>query len=338
MLIGKYPSETLRDGGHFNRYEAGNVFVAERAKAAGLRTVGGGAHWYFAPAFGLTQGMDEWDLSAKPAGGQGDNDTTVTSAALADAALRLLARPENTGGRFFAWFHFVDPHAQYVPHREAPDLLGDAKGYAAAVRAAYDGEVWFTDHHVGRILEYVRSQPWGARTAVIVTADHGEAFGEHGMNWHGFEIWDVLVRVPFVVAVPGLPPRRVAARRGHIDLVPTVLDLLHIEAPPHELSGRSLRNDLLGATPPEERDVLVDMPDGPYTRMRRALITGPGRGMKIIHAGGSQYQLYDLDRDPGEREDLARDKDRLAPFVEALRRARGRLREVEVKAREPAPR
>src|SRR5262249_35434556 len=98
MLIGKYPSETLTDFSHFNTYYEGNVLVAERLHAAGIRTFAGMCHWYFRNPTGLKQGFDVWDTSAIPPG-MGDNDTVVTSDRMADLALKLLKRSENvTGG------------------------------------------------------------------------------------------------------------------------------------------------------------------------------------------------------------------------------------------------
>ena len=70
--------------------------------------------------------------------------------------------------------------------------------------------------------------------------------------------------------------------------------------------------------PYEERDVYMDMPDGPYTHMRRGLLHGTTPGMKLIHFGGRQYQLYDLASDPGETRDLAGDPAALGPMVDAL--------------------
>ena len=61
-------------------------------------------------------------------------------------------------------------------------------------RDRYDGEVTFTDRYVGKLLDFIAAQPWGARTAIVVTADHGEAFGEHRQYMHGFELWENLVR------------------------------------------------------------------------------------------------------------------------------------------------
>jgi arylsulfatase A-like enzyme len=327
LLIGKYPSETDRDGAHFTKYYPSNIFVTERLHDAGVRTFGGASHWYFQAWSGLSQGMDVWDMNAKPPQGQGDNDTSITSAELSNEAIALLRSPENTGGRFFMWLHYFDPHAQYMPHEGAPDFLGGSTGGAAAVRALYDGEVWFTDREVGRVLDFIASQPWAERTAIIVTSDHGEAFGEHGMSWHGVDLWECLVRVPLIVYVPGVKAHRVPNRRSHVDLAPTILALMHVDARSGELSGTSLVPDLFGDGPYEERDILLDMPVGPYTLGRRALIHG---GKKIVHLGASSYQLYDLERDPDETDDLAGDANALDPMKEALERKRAELKEIEV--------
>lgn len=330
LLIGKYPSEAPRDGAHFTTYYGANVLVAERLHQAGVHTLGAASHWYFKSWSGMSQGMDVWDMSAQPSQGQGESDTSVTSAELSRAALALLQRPEIAGGRFFAWFHYFDPHAQYMPHEGAPDFLGDGKGGVAATRALYDGEVWFTDAQIGRVLDFVFSQPWGARTAIIVTSDHGEAFGEHGMSWHGIELWECLVRVPMVVYVPGVGPRRVGLKRGHIDLAPTILGLFGMHAEPGELSGDSLLPDLLGVGPTEERDVYIDMPAGPYTGMRKALITGPTPGKKIVWYGAKSWAAFDLATDPDEKVDLAADPAQTAPLIDAMQSKRATISEIEV--------
>ena len=231
MLIGKYPSETLRDGGHFNKYFAGNGFLAERLRRQGIHTMGAASHWYFREYSGLTQGFDQFDLSAMPTEGQGDTDSTTTSRQLTDAALRLLQ--SHTGPRrFFLWVHYFDPHSQYVPHEGEPDFADQSKPLGWRLRAAYDGEIWFTDKHVGRLLDYARAQPWWKDTVVAVTSDHGEAFNEHGIAYqHGWEIWEPLMRVPLLIYGPGLPPHHVPVKRSVIDLVPTLLDLMRVPRP-----------------------------------------------------------------------------------------------------------
>jgi arylsulfatase A-like enzyme len=340
MLIGKYPSETLRDGGHFNTYAPENTFLAERMRAAGMVTMGAASHWYFKPKSGITQGVDFFDLSAMPASGQGDTDSTVTGDKLTDAAEKLLEE-HAAGHRFMLWVHYFDPHSQYVPHPGAPDFLESGKSANARARAAYDGEIWFTDAQIGRLLDFARTQPFWKDTVVVLTSDHGEALGEHGINsQHGWEIWEPLMRIPLLFYVPGLPPHHVSVKRSAIDIVPTVLDLMRVpQPPPGELSGQSLMADLAlpGGDPQagQERDVYLDMPDGPYTHMRRGLIHGSTPGLKLVHLGGRQYQLYDLASDPDERDDLASDASKLQPMIAALQAKRATLREITVKVDAP---
>jgi choline-sulfatase len=357
LLIGKYPSETLRDGGHFNVYAPKNILVAERAHDAGYATFGAMSHFYFKPFSGLSQGFDRWDLSAIPPG-LADNDNSVSSEALSNVILKLLEDPSGTASRgpsndagapkaglpeagidsdqkpFFAWFHYFDPHAQYAPHPDAPKFGEGEKGPAAWVHAQYDAEVWYTDQHLGRVLDAIERAPWAKDTAIVLTADHGEALGDHAMSWHGSELWESLVRVPLVIYVPGVEPRRVAMKRSHIDLAPTLAELMGIDVPEGEMSGQSLMSEVEGTAPSEERDVFIDMPIGPFNGTRRALIAGPTPGTKLLHLGGAQYQLFDLATDPGELKDLARDKDKLEPMKAAMQTFRARLKEIEVKPAE----
>ena len=332
-LIGKYPSETFRDASHFDTYTPANTFLAERLRGAGFRTMGLASHWYFKPKYGLTQGMDVWDLSALPRESAGDTDSSVTSAALSDAAIRLLSDPANVSSRFFMWAHYFDPHANYVAHPEAPDFRAGQTNWS---KPLYDGEVWFTDHHIGRVIDFIASQPWGRNTAIILTSDHGEAFEEHGMSFHGVDLWEPLVRVPLLVYVPGTKPHRVKQKRSLVDLVPTVLDLLGISQPPAgELSGESNAGAIVAPDEAavDERDVFLDMPWGPRVSQHRALIHGPTPGMKLMAPGGGVYLLFDLNGDEAELEDLSRrDRPAFARMVEAYQEKLSNLREIKVEA------
>jgi arylsulfatase A-like enzyme len=337
MLIGKYPSETLRDGSHFNAYEKGNVFVTERLHDAGIHTFGCAGHWYWKPWSGVTQGMDLFDLSPIPPG-MTDNDNSVGGDRVSDAAIRMLKDDAHTAKPFFMWVHYFDPHAQYVPHPGAPDMLGPNPGPAAYTRAAYDGEVWFTDQQIGRVLDYVSASSLAKDTAIIITADHGEALGEHNMSWHGAEIYEMLVHVPLLVYVPNEKPHRIAELRSHIDLAPTILDLEAVKQPPAgDLDGQSLLADvrLEGGDVPKERDIYIDMPAGPWNLHRRALITGKTPGVKLIHMGGPQYQLFDLATDPGEKNDLSADKERVKELSDRMTELRSHLTEIDVKPDTP---
>ncbi|MCC6213539.1 MAG: sulfatase-like hydrolase/transferase [Polyangiaceae bacterium] len=330
MLIGKYGSETHRGWSHFNVYGREDTFVQERLQRAGIRTVSVQAHWYFKENTGLGRGFDVLDLSASPRQLQQEGDRSVVSDRVTDAAIAQLGKPENTGRRFFAWVHYLDPHAEYV---ESPRHdFGDAE------RDKYDSEVAFTDEHVGRLLDFLEKQGLLEETIIIVTSDHGEAFGEHGMIRHGFEVWEELVRVPFFVFVPGLTAKKISVRRSQIDLVPTLLEIFGVARPSGEgadfVSGVSTVPELLA--PPgaalAPRVVFVDMAAGPNNADRQAFVDGD---LKLIASGGRPIGLYDLSADPEEKKNLLRDAAVAEPAVERYRAFRRRLREVVVK---PVPR
>lgn len=323
LLIGKYSSEL--EGGflHFNRYSKNETFLQERLQGAGVHTASVQGYWYFFKDAGFERGFDVIDSSAAPKVAAIEGDQSSNSDEQSDAVLKALAAAELGHKRFFLWAHYVDPHAEYAPHSE--------HDFGPKPRDRYDGEVAFVDHHVGRVLAALVKSPLGARTAVIVTSDHGEAFGEHGMIRHGFELWEELTRVPFIVKVPGVAPRRVSARRSAIDLVPTVLDLFKVpfaaRGPKDFLSGESLLPDLLrpaGAKDPE-RPVFIDMARGPHNAERQALIEGD---MKITASEGRVLGLYDLARDPAEKSDLSGDRAQSAAMREKLATFKSRLRRV----------
>jgi len=334
LMMGKYTSEAARNWDHYTSYTTANTFFAKRARDAGTFNLAGHCHYYFQWPTGYQQGFDVYDASAIPPG-MGDNDSSTTSDRLSDLAIRMLSRSEikRLGERrFFAWFHYFDPHSQYVHHEGAPDFAHMPGGPPA--RALYDEEVWYTDKHVGRVLDFIASQPWGPDTAVVVTADHGEAFSDaHGVKTHGHEIWESLVRVPLVVYVPDGGASHVDVKRSHVDVAPTILELLGAPSVvPGQLRGRSLLADVYAkpGEPHEERDVYLDMPEGPYNDMRRALITGPSPGMKLLHLGGTRYQLFDLATDPGETTDLSGDPARFEPLRQRMEAFRARLHEIAV--------
>src|SRR5262249_20325415 len=190
---------------------------------------------------------------------------------------------------FLLWVHFLDPHKQYLVHE------GFTK-WGSEPRDLYDGEVAFTDYHIGRLLKALEASPARDRTAIVLTADHGEGVGEHGAYFHGREIWEEIVRVPLLVHVPGLKPRRIKRRVAHVDLAPTILDLAGLPPDPGA-RGRSLLPELAGATL-AERPILIDQPHNPYYDTKRAFIFG---GLKLHHlVDANVWRLFDLEHDAGE--------------------------------------
>jgi choline-sulfatase len=146
----------------------------------------------------------------------------------------------------------------------------------------------------------VKQQEWAANTAIIVSADHGEAFGEHRQQKHGYELWEELVHVPMVIHLPGAEQRVIETPRSHIDLAPTILDLMGAPPDPKH-RGKSLRAELLGGAP-EPRPVVLDLPRDNLQDRRRAVIDG--REKIIARGDDERWLFYDLEKDPKERKNL----------------------------------
>jgi choline-sulfatase len=305
LLTGRYPSELARTGYFFTKYLNPADFVCTALASADIPCVGGHAHAYFGKdQSGFESGFRKWRIVPGIAFDY-QTDPYVTSDKLTRLAIEMLgdiAATQDGGQRpFFAWFHYMDPHDEYKTHAESPH-------FGKRPRDLYDEEVFYTDLWIGKLLDWIDAQPWAARTAIIVTADHGEAFGEHGITRHAHEVWEELVHVPLFVHVPGLAPRVVSTPRGHADVAPTVLELLGA-APIATLHGTSLVSELRGATP-GARDVIVDLPEDEYNERRRALVH---EGTKLIAFGNDvRFALYDLEADPKEADDLVRKRPELA--------------------------
>jgi len=297
LLGGKIPSGMKRNGFFFGKYAEDNLMFPELLKKAGAKTLSAHAHNYFSSA-GFEQGFDTWEIVPGIIF-KNETDINVTSPKHEEIAERLLSDPSLDTGAFFAWFHFLDPHDQYVSHEK-----DGIPPYGKTLRDRYDAEVLYTDQHLGKLLDFIAKKPWAERTAIIVTADHGEAFGEHKMFSHGFELWENLVRVPMFFVVPGATPKHVDTPRSAIDLAPTILELMGV-APDPGFEGKSLVPELTGkVAQPEERDVVIDLPMTSDNDKRRAIVRG---SQKIIAFGKDEaLRLFDLAKDPDESSPITR--------------------------------
>jgi arylsulfatase A-like enzyme len=286
LLGGRLPSELHRSGYFFGTYR-GDLFFPKLLQRAGVHTMGVMAHGYFRSA-GFDQGFDEWTI-VPGITFDASTDRDVTSPQSEQLSEQLLGEPANDTRPFFFWVHFLDPHDLYMRH--------DGIDWGKGPRDRYDGEVTFTDQYVGKLLEFVASKPWGSRTVVFITSDHGEEFGEHNMTRHGFEIWETLVHVPLIVVAPGAQPRRIDTAHSNIDLAPTIVDLFGLPPDP-SWEGASLSREIYGM-PTEAREVVVDLPMTSDNGKRRALLRGT---KKLICFGDAYCRLYDVVTDPLERE------------------------------------
>lgn len=297
-LVGKYPGELPRDGYFFTVWMPDNVFISERAQAEGHRTLAGHGHGYFLPALGTNQGFDDYRL-LPGTHLELTGVSNVTSEALNGLAKEMLSDPKNTklpdGKRFFAYFHFLDPHYTYIKHDGHPD-------YGNQRRDLYDNEVHYTDHWVGDLVDFIAKQPFGDETVVIITADHGEGFGEHNHYRHAYELWEALVRVPLFIHVPGAPSHRIEVPRGHIDLAPTIYALMGLKKSA-DFRGQSLVPEIFGADP-EPRPVLADLPRCDLMDRRRAFVDGD---YKLISFGDNAlFELYNVSKDFLEEHELSK--------------------------------
>jgi len=323
MLIGKYASETDLGFRHFNRFGKEDRFVPERIFGK-IRTLSAQSYWYFhEPGYGFERGFDLIDDRAAPTKHIIEGDQTSNGDELTDNAIAILKDPTNTAQRFYMWVHYVDPHAEYVAHSEFD--------FGRMGRERYDGEIAFVDHHLGRLLEFIEKSPLGKNTAIVFTSDHGEAFGEHGMYRHGYELWEELVRVPLLVHVPGVTPQRIRTRRSIIDVAPTLLELLDAPAPSGVgtdfVSGVSLLADI-GQKEPAARPIFIDMSAGPYNEERQALIE---HDLKLVMSDGRVLSLFNLADDPGEKKDLSANQELKEQALARFKAFKKKLREVPLK-------
>jgi arylsulfatase A-like enzyme/Flp pilus assembly protein TadD len=189
---------------------------------------------------------------------------------------------------FFLWVHLYDPHAPYAPPSPFREQYKDRP---------YDGEIAYTDHEVGRLMESLRRKSPPEKTLVAVLSDHGESLGEHGEYSHGVFLYDSTLRIAFLLAGPGVPPGlRVPQQARTIDLLPTILELLSAPSPAG-VEGASLVPLFSG----KDAGTAVSYAETLYPKINlgwtelRAMRTNQ---WKYIRA--PRPELYDLSRDPME--------------------------------------
>jgi arylsulfatase A-like enzyme/tetratricopeptide (TPR) repeat protein len=188
--------------------------------------------------FGLHQGFDSFQddfinayYTASGSERRGDETT--------EFAMQWLRQHKDE--KFFLFLHYYDPHFPYDP----------PEPYASQyVNDPYSGEIAFTDHCIGRIMDTLKELGIYHSTLLIIVGDHGEMLGEHGEKQHLFFIYEAALKVPLLVKMPGglQEPVRVEETVDLIDVAPTVCSLLHIDIP-ESFQGMSLEPFLKGKKP-----------------------------------------------------------------------------------------
>jgi arylsulfatase A-like enzyme len=301
--------------------------LAERLRDAGYQTAAVVSSFAVHRRFGFEQGFDyyhdvfiggngdfrtdEW--SGNPIEGREfDKDAEVASA----NALEWLTEFRDEDRPFFLWLHYFDPHYPYRAQGGREKLFSLEGGYTTRLEqmiAHYDGEIREVDDAIASILAQLEQSGLGANTLIVIAADHGEGLMQHGRMQHGFHIYDESVRVPLIFRLPGRIPadRRIREAVSIVDVMPTILSVLQIQSDVEAFEGTDL-SPLWSSSgqSAEPRPVFLQ---------RRLYETGEDQGEKIrgeklgIRLGHWKYieaaeegsfELFDLDADPGETDNL----------------------------------
>ncbi|MBN2719329.1 MAG: sulfatase-like hydrolase/transferase, partial [Deltaproteobacteria bacterium] len=231
MMTGKYPSELHRSDKQKMRVGLDETFAAEKICNGEIKCGGLMSHFLFKPFFGWNQGFDYWEFVNGVPKDAVNTSKQYTSPDVAQIAIKWMSQPENTSGRFFMWVHFMDPHGDYLEHE-------GFKKFGPSRRDRYDHEVLFTDFYVGRVLKKFRELGLDKRTIVILTADHGESFHEHGRWLHGYELYEENIRIPLAITGPGIESKHIERPTSAIHMYATLLDLfgVPVDSKPHSVS------------------------------------------------------------------------------------------------------
>ena len=328
LLCSQYP-RTHQVTAMDRRLAPSATTLADALKAAGYETHAIVSGPFMQARFGMDSGFDTYD-DEMAAGDHDESHRAVTSPQIHERAIGVLDRVSEP---FFLFLHYWDAHYDYAPpdpwdRKFDPAYEGqlDASGFAhnEAIHAGmdprdlehlialYDGEIAWVDHHIGLLLEELERRELSERTVVVLTADHGDEFFEHGEKGHAHSLYEELLHVPLILRMPGgQSGKRVADRIQLVDVMPAILDALDVKAPVG-MQGRSPLPRLEGA-PHGIRTYLSET-----TRARRKKARGNRMHLaecafmgshKVIHYASPRRpdEIFDLAADPGELHDLSGD-------------------------------
>jgi arylsulfatase A-like enzyme/Flp pilus assembly protein TadD len=299
ILTGMLPPEHgVRQNGVV-RDASASTTLARVFKENGYQTAAFVGAYVLDRRFGLAEGFDTYDdrVPRNPEG-----PARLESERRADqvvAAARAWLDRAERGKPLFIWVHLYDPHAPYEPPAEYLQRTGGK---------AYEGEVMFADAQAGAIEQAVRTAA-GDALIVAVAGDHGEGLGEHGETTHGMLAYDSTLRVPFILSGPSIRQgTHIPSPASLRDLAPTLLAAAGLNAP-SKITGRDLLGNQATAS-----DVYAETtyPDSAGWSPLRALVDDR---WKLI--ASSSPELYDVARDPGERQDVAAANPRVASAMAA---------------------
>jgi arylsulfatase A-like enzyme len=279
----------------------GVVPLAERLRDAGYATAAFTEDGFVDPVAFARGFASYWENRA-------GSDRVPTTVAHAAAWLR-----DEATEPFFLFFHTYQSHDPYFSPPEYERTLSAADGLSPHRPASatsedqqllkYDAAVRYTDAAIAPLLDALRAGRRGRRTLLVITSDHGEAFGEHGGVGHGEGLYEEVLRVPLFVWAPRLVAsgRRVPGLVGVIDVTPTILDLLGL-AVPTGISGVSLAAQIrAGSIGPSVPARVLYSENSLHDHYRLAARWPRWKAMWDLPG----LQAFDLERDPGELQPVA---------------------------------
>ena len=201
--------------------------LAEHLKHSGYRTGAVIGAFPLDSRFGLDQGFDFYDDDFKKRGAPKHAVGERRAEVVTQIAQRWL---DEQASPWFLWMHIWDPHFPY----DAPEPF-----LSQYQKKPYDGEVAYVDSVLGTFLHHMTERDVMDKTLVVVTSDHGESLGDHGEKTHGMFAYNSTIWVPLIFRIPGIQPRKSSQQVSHIDIFPTVCDVLGI-GKPDALQGCSL--------------------------------------------------------------------------------------------------
>jgi arylsulfatase A-like enzyme/cytochrome c-type biogenesis protein CcmH/NrfG len=316
LLSGQYPlAHGVRDNSGFRFVD--RPTLATLLKTRGYRTAAFVSSFALDSRFGLDAGFDVYD--DRLAGAE-----TRTAFLMPErrgpetvqAAMRWLGAQGEA--HVLCLLHLYEPHFPYQP----PEPF--ARRFP---REPYQGEVAAADAALEPLLRPILEAGEAGRTLVVLTSDHGEALGDHGEQTHGIFAYEATLRVPLILYAPRrLRPMVVSAPVRHVDVLPTVLDLLGV-TPPSDLAGRSLLPLISGGSTqgaPSYFEALSSSLNQGWAPLR-GVIDG-----QLKYVDLPVPELYDIAADPGESRNLAAAR---TVDLERLRGLLSRLRSTEREAR-----
>jgi arylsulfatase A-like enzyme/tetratricopeptide (TPR) repeat protein len=302
LFTSLYPADHgVRDNGAF-RVKASLPTLATTLKEAGYGTGAFVGAFVLDARFGLNRGFDLYDdYYGEKRGFLSFNQVERRADAVLDSAERWIGKAREP---WFAWVHLFDAHAPYRPPPE------QAREHA---NDPYGGEIAYIDAMLGGFLDRLSASSRLERTVLVVLGDHGESLGEHGEKTHGTFAYQSTLSVPWILWARGLEPQVFAGTVRHVDVMPTLLDLLAVTAPVG-IAGQSIRPYLAGEKDYEAPTSYFEALNPHLTRDWAPLTGVVLEGHKLIRL--PIPELYDLERDPAEKDNLYRQKTGLARRLE----------------------